>query len=132
MGKPVVMGRKTYLSIGKPLPGRTNIVVSRDRGFRRAGCGWSPSLEAALARRAATRCSAAPDEIVVIGGTDIFAQTHAPCRPDGDHPCACAAGRAIRISRRSMRHNGARSRAASIRPGREDEAAFSYVTYARA
>ncbi len=33
MGKPVLMGRKTYLSIGKPLPGRTNIVVSRDRGF---------------------------------------------------------------------------------------------------
>ena len=37
MGKPIVMGRKTYLSIGKPLPGRTNIVVSRDRTFRRAG-----------------------------------------------------------------------------------------------
>ncbi len=40
MGKPVVMGRKTYLSIGKPLKGRTTIVVSRDRSFRRAGhCG---------------------------------------------------------------------------------------------
>ena len=37
MGKPVVMGRKTYLSIGKPLPGRTNIVVSRDAGFRAPG-----------------------------------------------------------------------------------------------
>ncbi len=37
MGKPVVMGRKTFLSIGRPLPGRTTIVVSRDGGFGRAG-----------------------------------------------------------------------------------------------
>ena len=44
MGKPVVMGRKTYLSIGKPLAGRTTIVVSRDRDFSRAGhcCGAEP------------------------------------------------------------------------------------------
>ena len=43
MGKPVLMGRKTYLSIGKPLPGRTNIVVSRDRRFCRAPASWSPA-----------------------------------------------------------------------------------------
>src|ERR1700722_8605981 len=49
MGKPVVMGRKTFLSIGKPLPGRTTIVVSRDRGFSAPGIVVAPNLEAALA-----------------------------------------------------------------------------------
>ena len=62
MGKPVVMGRKTYLSIGKPLPGRTNIVVTPRSGFqRRRASWWRTSIEAALdgrARRCA--CGAAP------------------------------------------------------------------------
>ena len=40
LGKPVVMGRKTFVSIGRPLPGRTNIVVTRDADFRRAGRRW--------------------------------------------------------------------------------------------
>ena len=48
MGKPVVMGRKTYLSIGRPLPGRTNIVVSRDPAFAAPGVLVAPSVEAAL------------------------------------------------------------------------------------
>ena len=75
MGKPVVMGRKTYLSIGKPLPGRTNIVVSRDRAFTAPGVLVAPSIEAALtvARGDALRRGAA--EIAVIGGADIYAQT---------------------------------------------------------
>ena len=93
MGKPVVMGRKTYLSIGKPLPGRTNIVVSRDPSFapRRASLSRR-SLDAALAAARGDALRRGVDEIVVIGGTDIFAQTHAACRPAGDHPCARAAG----------------------------------------
>ena len=75
MGKPVVMGRKTYLSIGKPLAGRTNIVVSRDRAFAASGVLVAPSIEAALtvARGDALRRGAA--EIAVIGGADIYAQT---------------------------------------------------------
>ena len=75
MGKPVVMGRKTYLSIGRPLPGRTNIVVSRDPAFAAPGVLVAPSVEAALtaARGDALRRSA--DAIVVIGGADIYAQT---------------------------------------------------------
>src|SRR3954453_3978568 len=48
MGKPVVMGRKTYLSIGKPLRGRTNIVVTRDAAFNSPGVLVAPSVEAAL------------------------------------------------------------------------------------
>ena len=131
MGKPVLMGRKTYLSIGQPLPGRTNIVVSRDRGFAPAGVVVARSLDAALAaaRTDAHRCGA--DEIVVIGGTDIFAQcmplaermeiTHVHAQPDGDTifpPIDATQWRAV---------------ARSDHPaGPRDEAAFSYVTYARA
>jgi dihydrofolate reductase len=75
MGKPVVMGRKTYLSIGRPLPGRTSIVVSRDPAFAAPGVLVVPSVEAALtaARGDALRRSA--DAIMVIGGADIYAQT---------------------------------------------------------
>jgi dihydrofolate reductase len=75
LGKPVVMGRKTYLSLSiKPLPGRTNIVVSRDAAFTLPGAIVAPSLEAALdaARGDALRRGA--DAIMVIGGADIYAQ----------------------------------------------------------
>jgi dihydrofolate reductase len=94
IGKPVVMGRKTYLSIGKPLAGRTNIVVSRDRAFTAPGIVVAPSVQAALtvAHGDALRRGAA--EIAVIGGADIYAQTMAVAdrllitrvhlRPDGD------------------------------------------------
>jgi len=74
MGKPVVLGRKTYQSIGKPLAGRTSIVVSRDGSFNAPGIIVAPSLAAALqtARGDALRrnCNA----IVVAGGAHIYAQ----------------------------------------------------------
>ena len=75
MGKPVVMGRKTFLSIGKPLKGRTNIVISRDREFGAPGIVVAPSLEAALevAEGDALRRGAAA--IVVGGGADIYSKT---------------------------------------------------------
>ncbi|MEP7303209.1 MAG: dihydrofolate reductase [Caldimonas sp.] len=67
LGAPVVMGRKTWLSIGRPLPGRQNIVVTRDPAWRAEGALAVPSLAAALAR-------ATPAERVsVIGGAEIFA-----------------------------------------------------------
>jgi dihydrofolate reductase len=68
LGKPVVMGRRTFDSIGKPLPGRTNIVVSRRPGLAIAGAVVAQSFDTALA--------AAGDvpEIVVIGGAEIFRQ----------------------------------------------------------
>ncbi len=75
MNKPVVMGRKTYLSIGKPLKGRTTIVVSRDRSFGgagRAGCR-RPRLTL-LPPPAAMRLRRGADEIVVAGGGDIYVQ----------------------------------------------------------
>jgi dihydrofolate reductase len=75
MGKPVLMGRKTYLSIGKPLPGRTNIVMSRDPGFGPAGVLVAPSLATALDTARDDADKRGVGEIVVIGGTGLFEQT---------------------------------------------------------
>jgi dihydrofolate reductase len=75
VGHPVVMGRKTFLSFGKPLKNRTNIVVTRDREFAAAGIIAAPSLKAAMevAEGDALRRGAAA--IVVGGGADIYLQT---------------------------------------------------------
>jgi dihydrofolate reductase len=66
MGKPIVMGRKTWESIGRPLPGRQNIVMTRQSGFEAAGCDVvaSPQDAVALAGEA--------DEIMVIGGSQVY------------------------------------------------------------
>ena len=94
MGKPVVMGRKTYLSIGKPLAGRTNIVVSRNRDFAAPGIMVAPSIEAALAAARGDALRRAADAIAVIGGAEIYAHviggadrlviTRVHLRPEGD------------------------------------------------
>jgi dihydrofolate reductase len=66
MGKPIVMGRRTFDSIGRPLPGRRNIVVSRQPGLRIEGCTVVDSLEAALG-------AAGPvPEVCVVGGADVY------------------------------------------------------------
>ena len=75
LGKPVVMGRKTYLSIGRPLPGRTTIVVSRETGFAVTGALVANSLAAALEAARGDMLRRGTDEIAVIGGGDLFAQT---------------------------------------------------------
>jgi dihydrofolate reductase len=67
MGKPIIMGRKTWESIGRPLPGRQNIVVTRQRGFGADGCDVVASLEDAVT------AAGDADEIVVIGGSQIYA-----------------------------------------------------------
>jgi len=66
LGKPVVMGRKTFESIGKPLPGRQNIVVSRDASYQRDGVTVVQSVDAAIA------AAEGAAEIMVIGGADLF------------------------------------------------------------
>ena len=66
MGHPVVMGRKTYESIGKPLPGRRNLVITRNRGYSAPGCEVVHSLDAAL-----SACRDAP-EIFIIGGAELY------------------------------------------------------------
>lgn len=75
IGRPVVMGRRTYQSIGRPLPGRPNIVVTRDAGFRPEGTIVTSSLEEALERARAEARALEVDEICVIGGGDIYRQT---------------------------------------------------------
>src|SRR5271156_2144185 len=74
MGRPVVVGRKTYLTIGKPLAGRTTIVVSRDRAFAAPGIVVAPSLDAALAAARGDALRRNTDPIGVAGGADIYAQ----------------------------------------------------------
>jgi dihydrofolate reductase len=94
LGHPVVMGRKTYVSLGRPLPGRTNIVVTRDERLSIPGVVVTTRLAAAMetARGDAFRRGTAA--IMVIGGADIFAQlnpvadrleiTRVHVRPAGD------------------------------------------------
>ena len=68
MGKPILMGRKTWESIGRPLPGRTNIVITRDVSYSADGCVVVHSLDAAL------EAARDNDEIMVIGGAEFYRQ----------------------------------------------------------
>ncbi len=74
MGKPVVMGRKTYDSIGRPLPGRLNIVISRDESLVIEGVTMANSIAHALA------LAGDADEVMIIGGGSIYAE----CLPKAD------------------------------------------------
>jgi dihydrofolate reductase len=65
MGRPIIMGRKTHDSIGRPLPGRLNIVVTRQSGYAAPGCEVVSSLDAALER-------AGDGEAFVIGGSELY------------------------------------------------------------
>ena len=92
-GKPVIMGRKTFESIGKPLPGRHNIVLTRDPRFRAPGATLAPNLAEAIAA-AGLDPRARADELMVIGGAEIYALarpiatrielTRIHVSPDGD------------------------------------------------
>lgn len=68
LGKPVLMGRLTYESIGKPLPGRRNIVITRDAAYRAEGCEVVDSIDAAL------RTVSDVKEAMVIGGATLYTQ----------------------------------------------------------
>lgn len=69
MGKPIIMGRKTYESIGRPLPGRTNIVLTRSSDFSAEGVLTANTLEQALSH------VSAEDEVMIIGGSTIYELT---------------------------------------------------------
>lgn len=76
LGKPIIMGRKTFQSIGRPLPDRRNIVVSRDRDLLAPGCVVVNSLCAALiAAEAGAPHTNEDAEVMIIGGTTLFAAT---------------------------------------------------------
>ena len=131
MGRPVIMGRKTFASIASPLKGRTNIVVSRDPHFAAAGVIVTPDLARALSvgRGEALRQDAGA--IAIIGGAEIFAQTMDLAdrvemtlvhdRPEGDTYFPEIDTTTWREISRS-RHPA----------GPNDSAAYTFVTYERA
>jgi dihydrofolate reductase len=130
MGKPIVMGRKTFISLRRPLPGRTNIVVTRDAGYRSPGAVVTTSFAAARAVATGDALRRLATEIAVIGGAEIYAQwmevadrlevTEVHARPEGDTRWApIDPANWIEVAR--MR-NSATS---------DDSADFSYVTYRR-
>jgi dihydrofolate reductase len=87
LGKPVIMGRKTREAIGMALPGRQNIVVSRNPGFSAKGCGTATTLEQAIEMATAS-------EVMIIGGGELYRQamplagrmflTIVDCEPEAD------------------------------------------------
>ena len=77
MGKPIIMGRKTWESIGRPLPGRSNIVVSSQSDFRADGAELVASLEAALDAAKSIARRDGVDEVFVIGGETLYRQSMA-------------------------------------------------------
>jgi dihydrofolate reductase len=131
MGKPVVMGRKTLLSIGKPLDGRTNVVLSRKAAFAAPGVVVACNLEAALAAARGDALRRGADEIAVIGGTEVFSQampladrldiTLVHARPEGDAHFPAIDATIWREAER--REHPA---------GPQDDAAYAQITYVRA
>ena len=130
MGKPIVMGRKTFISLRRPLPGRTNIVVTRDGNFRGPGAVVTTSSKEARAIAEADALRRSASEIAVIGGAEIYAQwmdiadrlevTEVHARPEGDTYLA-------EIDLASWEEIArVRNPATS-----DDSADFSYVTYRR-
>ncbi|CAM5765710.1 dihydrofolate reductase [Bosea minatitlanensis] len=73
-GCPVVMGRKTFLSIGKPLPGRETIVLTRDPGFAAEGVHVAHGLDEALALAQRLGAKMGAPAVIIGGGTEIYAQ----------------------------------------------------------
>jgi dihydrofolate reductase len=94
MGKPIIMGRKQFETVGKPLPGRTNIVITRQQGYQPEGVLVFNDIEAALARASEIARADGVDEMMIIGGGELYAQlmdradrlyiTHIDLHPAGD------------------------------------------------
>lgn len=130
LNKPIVMGRKTFESLPRPLPGRTNIVVTRDPTYRARGAIVTTSFENARAIALGDALRRFATEIAIIGGAEIYAQwmgiadrlevTEVHARPDGDT-------RFGKIDAKDWEE------VARVRnpAGPDDSVDFSYVTYRR-
>lgn len=94
MGKPLIMGRKTFESIGRPLPGRTNIVVSGQKDYQPDGVIVIDSVAAALIHARSIAAADGVDEIMIGGGAQLYKDlmavaerlyiTHVALSPEGD------------------------------------------------
>lgn len=94
LGKPLLMGRKTFESIGRPLPGRTNIVVTRQRGYQPDGVLVIDDLDAALAHAQTIALADRAEEVMIGGGETLYRAvlpradrlylTHVDLTPEGD------------------------------------------------
>jgi dihydrofolate reductase len=130
INKPVVMGRKTFISLRRALPQRTNIVVTRDQSYRAPGAVVTTSFADARAVATGDALRRFATEIAVIGGAEIYAQwmdvadrlelTEVHASPDGDTRFA-AIDKAIWQEVARERHPA----------GPDDSTDFSYVTYIR-
>jgi dihydrofolate reductase len=131
MGKPIVMGRKTFESFPRrPLPGRTNIVITRNAGYQAAGAVVTTSFDQARDVALGDALRRSVSEIAVLGGAEIYAQwmdaadrleiTEVHARPVGDTHFP-AIDPAIWEEVARVRHSAAA----------EDSVDFSYVTYRR-
>ena len=130
LNKPVVMGRKTFQSLRRPLTGRTNIVMTRDPDYRAAGAVVTTSFENARAVAHGDALRRFATEIAIIGGAEVYAQwmdvadrleiTEVHARPEGD-------------TRFAAIDAAAWEEVARVRnpAGPDDSADFSYVTYRR-
>ena len=129
MGKPVVMGRKTFESIGRPLPGRTNVVVTRNPDWSAPGVRLVTSLEDGLKLARAQADLDGADEVMMIGGATLYREamqfvdrmyvTQVHASPDGD--AFFEAPDASRFARTSVDHH----------PADEVSPAHSYETWDR-
>jgi dihydrofolate reductase len=130
MGKPLVMGRKTFESLTRPLPGREIVVVTRDRSFAPENAHVAHSLEEAIALAAERAAAMAAEAIVVAGGGELYAQTidradrlaitEVALEPEGD---ARFPPIDLMVWREVRREEGVR--------GPRDEADFTFLEYER-
>jgi dihydrofolate reductase len=130
VGKPVVMGRRTFLSLKKPLADRLNVVTTRDAGFRAEGAVIARSLDAAIAIAADWAARHGAGEIMVVGGAEIYRAaieaadrlyiTHVEAAPSGDASFPPIDPAAWRIVSRE-----------TVPAGEKDSAASEFVIYDR-
>jgi dihydrofolate reductase len=130
LGKPLIMGRKTFESIGKPLPGRTNIIVTRQAGYAPGGVIVCHSLAEALERARVIAVSDGAAEVMVGGGGQIYREaipladrlyiTHVALSPEGDARFPPIDPGTWEIAHRD-----------NIVRGEKDSADFTVLTYAR-